>query len=218
MSLKNKKNVVITGASGQVGSELVKILKSKFNIIPIVRSVNSDVSNLNYFCCKDLADKNESIRTFNKIIHKVHSIDCLINVAGGFDMGSPVEQQDWSEMFKINFSTMLNATSCVLKHMKNNKGGKIINFGSVAGINGMGMAGPYSASKAAVHNLSRTINLEVSDLISSHLLVLTIIDTKLNRQAMPDSDFSTWISTQSIAEKISLIMNNQISDEIIYFE
>ena len=44
MSLKNK-NVVITGASGQVGSELVKILKSKFNIIPIVRSVNSDVSN-----------------------------------------------------------------------------------------------------------------------------------------------------------------------------
>ena len=118
MSLKNKKNVVITGASGQVGSELVKILKSKFNIIPIVRSVNSDVSNLNYFCCKDLADKNESIRTFNKIIHKVHSIDCLINVAGGFDMGNPVEQQDWSEMFKINFSTMLNATSCVLKHMK----------------------------------------------------------------------------------------------------
>ena len=210
MSLKNKKNVVITGASGQVGSELVKILKSKFNIIPIVRSVNSDVSNLNYFCCKDLADKNESIRTFNKIIHKVHSIDCLINVAGGFDMGSPVEQQDWSEMFKINFSTMLNATSCVLKHMKNNKGGKIINFGSVAG--------PYSASKAAIHNLSRTINLEVSDLISSHLLVLSIIDTKLNRQAMPDSDFSTWISTQSIAEKISLIMNNQISDEIIYFE
>ena len=35
---------------------------------------------------------------------------------------------------------------------------------------------------------------------------------------MPDSDFSTWISTQSIAEKISLIMNNQISDEIIYLE
>ena len=133
-------------------------------------------------------------------------------------MGSPVEQQDWSEMFKINFCTMLNATSCVLKHMKNNNGGKIINFGSVAGINGMGMAGPYSASKAAVHNLSRTINLEVSDSISSHLLVLSIIDTKLNRQAMPDSNFSTWISAQSIAEKISLIMNNQISDEIIYFE
>ena len=35
---------------------------------------------------------------------------------------------------------------------------------------------------------------------------------------MPDSDFSTWISTQSIAEKISLIINNQTTDEIIYFE
>ena len=164
MSLKNKKNVVITGASGQVGSELVKILKSKFNIIPIVRTCQFGCFKFKLlFTCKDLADKNESIETFNKIIHKVHSIDCLINVAGGFDMGSPVEQQDWSEMFKINFSTMLNATSCVLKHMKNNKGGKIINFGSVAGINGMGMAGPYSASKAAVHNLSRTINLEVSE-------------------------------------------------------
>ncbi len=216
--MKNKKNVIITGASGQVGLKLVKILKSEFNIIPIVRSLVQDNSNLNYFCCKDLADKNETIKTFNKIIHEYDVIDCLINVAGGFDIGSPIEQQDWNKMFKINFSTMLNATSCVLSHMKSKKGGKIINFGSVAGFDGMGMAAPYSASKAAVHNLSKTINLEVSSSISSHLLVLSIIDTKLNRQAMPDSDFSTWISTQSIAEKISLIINNQTTDEIIYFE
>tara|TARA_Y100000768_G_scaffold219083_1_gene165164 strand:+ start:7980 stop:8636 length:657 start_codon:yes stop_codon:yes gene_type:complete len=218
MSLKNKKNVVITGASGQVGLELVKILKSEFNIIPIIRSYPKDDLNIKYFSCRDLADKDESIMTFNKIVHEYQSIDCLINVAGGFDIGYPIEQQDWDKMFDVNFLTMLNATSYVLKYMKSNNGGKIINFGSVAGIDGMGMAAPYSASKAAVHNLSKTINLEAPSSISSHLLVLSIIDTKVNREAMPDSKFSTWTSIKSIAEKITLIINDHVTDQIIYFD
>ncbi len=86
MNLKNKKNVIITGASGQVGAELVKALKSEFNIIPIARSASKDDSELKYFCCKNLADKDESYKTFNEIIDEYQSIDCLINVAGGFNM------------------------------------------------------------------------------------------------------------------------------------
>ena len=218
MNLKNKKNIIITGASGQVGSELVEFLKLEFNIIPVVRSRGCDDSNLKYFYCKNLANKDECNKTFKEIINNYKSIDCLINVAGGFDMGEPVENQNWESMFDINFNTTLNAISCVLRNMKDNNYGKIINFGSVAGIDGMGMAGPYSASKAAVHNLSQTINLETPSSISSYVFILSIIDTLINRKAMPDADFSNWISTKSIAEKISLIMDNKESDDLIYFD
>ena len=68
MNLKNKKNIIITGASGQVGTELVKGLKSEFNIIPIVRSAPKDDLGLKYFYCKNLADK-----------------DCLIVITSGPD-------------------------------------------------------------------------------------------------------------------------------------
>ena len=218
MNLKNKKNIIITGASGQVGLELIRLLESEFNIIPIVRSVKDSKLEAGYFYCKNLADKDQCLKTFNQIINSHKSIDCLINVAGGFDMGEPIENQDWELMFDINFKTTLNASSCILKHMKDNNYGKIINFGSVAGIDGMGMAAPYSASKAAVHNLSKTINLETPQSISSHLLVLSIIDTAVNREAMPDASFDDWISVNSIADKISLIVNNKESDELIYFD
>ena len=218
MNLKNKKNIIITGASGQVGTELVKGLKSEFNIIPIVRSAPKDDLGLKYFCCKNLADKDESLKIFNNIVAEYQSIDCLINVAGGFDMGQPIENQDWQSMFNINFQTTLNATSHILKNMKDNNYGKIINFGSVAGIDGMGMAAPYSVSKAAVHNLSKTTNLETPDCISSHVFVLSIIDTAINREAMPDADFSSWISIQSISEKIISIINNEELNDLIYFD
>ena len=175
MNLKNKKNIIITGASGQVGSELVKLLKSEFNVIPIVRSIKNNDTEIKYFCCKNLANKDECLATFEEIAQHHETIDCLVNVAGGFDMGEVVENQNWEQMLNINFHTMLNATSCVLKNMKNNNYGKIINFGSIAGVEGMGMAGPYSVSKAAIHNLSKTINLETPSYISSHVLVLSII-------------------------------------------
>ena len=133
-------------------------------------------------------------------------------------MGEPIEKQDWESMFNINFNTTLNAISCVLRNMKDNNYGKIINFGSIAGIDGMGMAGPYSASKAAVHNLSKTTNLETPESISSHVFVLSIIDTSVNREAMPDADFSSWISIQSISEKIISIINNEELNDLIYFD
>tara|TARA_B100000700_G_scaffold30900_1_gene29698 strand:+ start:528 stop:1184 length:657 start_codon:yes stop_codon:yes gene_type:complete len=218
MNLKNKKNIIITGASGQVGSGLVELLKTEFNVIPIVRSIKNDDTQSKYFSCKNLANKDECLATFDEIIKQYKTIDCLINVAGGFDMGEIIENQSWEQMLNINFHTMLNATSCVLKNMKKNNSGKIINFGSVAGVEGMGMAGPYSVSKAAVHNLSKTINLETPRHISSHVLVLSIIDTLINREAMPDADFSTWISIESIAEKISMIINNKESNELLYFD
>ncbi len=218
MNLRNRKNIIITGANGQVGLEIFELLNVDFNIIPIVRSTQQNQSKSSYFICEDLSNKNECEKTFNKIFEVYPKIDALINIAGGFDIGKPIESQDWEKMFKINFQTMLNATSCTLKNMKDNNGGKIINFGSVAGIDGMGMAGPYSASKAAVHNLSKTINLESPPSVSSYVLVLSIINTKINREAMPNSKFSEWISIKSISEKISSIVNNEESDDLIYFD
>ena len=113
MNLKNKKNIIITGASGQVGAELIRLLESEFNIIPIVRSIKSTDTELKYFLCKDLANKNECDLTFKKIVKDYKSIDCLVNVAGGFDMGAPIEKQNWENMFN-DFLALILPYECEL--------------------------------------------------------------------------------------------------------
>ena len=63
-------------------------------------------------------------------------------------------------MFDLNFKSVLNCCRRILPIFKKQKFGRIINFGSVAGIEGIASAGPYAVGKAAVINLSKTIAKE----------------------------------------------------------
>ena len=51
MNLRNRKNIIITGANGQVGLEIFELLNVDFNIIPIVRSTQQNQSKSSYFIC-----------------------------------------------------------------------------------------------------------------------------------------------------------------------
>ena len=216
MNLKNKKNVIITGASGQVGLGLIDLLKSTYNVITISRNKISS-QNIISFECKDLSNKDETNMTFKEIFEKFKNIDILINAAGGFDMGEQVENQEWKNMMDINFYTMLNSTINVLPIMKKNHFGRIINFGSVAAISGMALATPYCVSKAAVHSFTQSLSLELSDNVTCNVLVPSIIDTQTNREAMPNTDRSDWVTIQEIADKISEIINSKGSGKLILF-
>ena len=75
-------------------------------------------------------------------------------------------------------------------------------MGALAAINGMPLAGPYCASKAAVHSLTQTIALENCNGVTCNAIVPGIIDTPANRNNMPDVNHSGWVTLEALAQKI----------------
>ncbi len=163
---------------------------------------------------------SESLQVaIGEIISRVGQIHVWINIIGGFDMGQTVEDFDhrnWERMLDINFKTALYSTQAILPHFKKFQQGRLINFGSAAVETNMAMAAPYLVSKSAVHTLTRACASELSGEISCNAILPRTIDTPKNRAAMPDADFSTWVSPLVIAEKIKMLIEGSSNGELIH--
>ena len=87
--------------------------------------------------------------------------------------------------------------------MRSAKAGRIIAIGSRAAENPGPTVGAYSASKAALVSLIRTVALENKDAgITANTILPGTIDTPANRKAMPGADTTTWVQPASIASLI----------------
>ena len=84
--------------------------------------------------------------------------------------------------------------------------GRIVTIGAMAGLSAPAGFGPYAASKAAVMRLTESLAQEVRKAgITVNCLLPSIIDTPQNREAMPNADFSEWVTPAAIAEVIGFL-------------
>jgi NAD(P)-dependent dehydrogenase (short-subunit alcohol dehydrogenase family) len=103
-------------------------------------------------------------------------------------------------MFELNVNSAFHIIRAVLPHMRKAGSGRIIAIGSRAAESpGVGV-GAYSASKAALVSLMRTVALENKDAgITANVILPGTIDTPANRKAMPSADTSQWVQPVDIA-------------------
>lgn len=217
-------NCVVTGARGNVGKALVgRLLAGNGNVSGIDYGPGQnpvrEQDRYSYYEA-DLIDNEDNARVVSSVLKRMVTVQAWINVVGGFAMGPPVgesTEKDWESMINLNFHTALKCCHHILPHMKSNGFGRIINFGSVAGENGMANAGPYVVGKAAVMAVSKTIALEGSEHdITCNAIVPTIIDTPQNREAMPDADFSQWTQPECIADTIIELLESGRNGEMVH--
>merc|ERR1711991_695927 len=115
-------------------------------------------------------NKNEAKKTINKIIKKYKSsilniikkqgpIDILVNNASNDQRHSleKITEKYWDDRMAINLKHYLFAIQSVKKSMIKNKGGSIINLGSVSWVRGAVMFPAYSTAKAGIHGLTRSL-------------------------------------------------------------
>ena len=127
----------------------------------------------------------------------------LAYTVGGFAGGQPLTETD-DATFQRMFALNLNATFYLLRSaipvMRKSGQGRIIAIGSRAAEEpGVGV-GAYSASKAVMVSLIRTVAIENRDVgITANVILPGTIDTPANRKAMPKADFSTWVHPGNIA-------------------
>jgi NAD(P)-dependent dehydrogenase (short-subunit alcohol dehydrogenase family) len=211
---------VITGAGGAVGRQLVKTFHDRGSrVVAILHGSKNELVEVepNHFTIEgDLIDGESTRRIMETILGRFGQIDVLINAAGGFQAGKPVEEtsmEQWKTMLSINFITTLNCCRIVLPEMKKRDKGKIINFGSTPGEEGMAEASAYAVSKAAVHALTKSISKETRDLnIDSVVVLPETIDTPNNRKAMPDADPDTWLKPEDLARQLATLIEQDQFD------
>ena len=168
INLKNK-NIIVTGASGGIGNSIVETLsmcganilasgtneekleklKSKFDSIKILKF---DIS---------LTDKIESfIEDATNLLGG--SLDCTVNNAGITldNLGIRMNIDEWKKVIDVNLTATFLMSKFSIKKMLKNKSGKVINITSIVGHTGnLGQAN-YTASKAGIVAMSKTLAIE----------------------------------------------------------
>ena len=167
-SLKNK-NIIVTGASGGIGNSIVEKLhvnganilatgtriekleelKKKFDNIKILKF---DIS------------QHEKIEEFinNATEELGGSLDCIVNNAGitKDNLTIRMSLEEWTNVIDVNLTSTFLMCKYSIKKMLKNKSGKIINITSVVGHTGNVGQANYTASKAGIVAMSKSLAIE----------------------------------------------------------
>lgn len=214
----SNKVVFIAGGTGAFGRTLVKkFLDSGAKTIASFRneteaaklkSANPQAEIIKL----DISSETEILKMVPLLIGKFAKIDVLVNTVGGYLGGKNVTQlgeEEWDAMMNLNLKSAFLISKHMIPVMKSGNGGKIIHVSSRTGLKSDGYDSAYAASKAALIRFVDSISQEFrEDKININCILPTIIDTEANRRAMPNADFSKWLSPEDLANVVLFLCSS----------
>jgi NAD(P)-dependent dehydrogenase (short-subunit alcohol dehydrogenase family) len=159
-----KKIILISGISSGFGKETARLLAENGHIVYGTVRSNTLSDTLVHYLTMDLTDTASIKNAVSAVVEKEGRIDVLINNAG-MHTGGPVETSPLENIrlqIETNFLGMVSLIREVLPHMRNQRGGTIINFSSIGGLMGLPFQSYYSASKFAIEGFSEALRMEVN--------------------------------------------------------
>ena len=167
-NLKNK-NIIVTGASGGIGNSIVENLnKNGANILATgtrtekLEELKKKFNNIKIL--KFDISQHEKIKEFieNATQELGGSLDCIVNNAGitKDNLTIRMSLEEWSKVININLTSTFLMCKYSIKKMLKNKSGKIINITSVVGHTGNVGQANYTASKAGIVAMSKSLAIE----------------------------------------------------------
>jgi len=200
---------LITGANGGLGTHVTKgLLDAGFTVVGLsLRIQPSDFDHPNFIALPTaLNSRDAAKKAVDSVIARCGKIDVLAHLVGGFAGGQTVADTDdttWQRMFDANLNSAFHILRAVIPEMRKAGGGRIIAIGSRAAEDPGPKVGAYSASKAALVSLIRTVALENKDSgITANVILPGTMDTPANRKDMPGADVSQWVQPASVASLI----------------
>ncbi|HVM86903.1 MAG TPA: SDR family NAD(P)-dependent oxidoreductase [Puia sp.] len=213
------KNIIITGANGNLGTATVKkFLDSGYRVIAVDGKDDHLLfakSNTNFeFHSINLVDENETGLFVQSVIQKNLRVDGALMLVGGFAMGKVIETTgtDIQKQFSLNFDTAYFLARPLIGHMQQNGYGRLVFIGARPAINpaqGKDVIA-YALAKSLLFRLVEFINEENKGKnITASVVVPSTIDTVINRKSMPDANPDNWVKPEQLAEVLEFICSEK---------
>ena len=181
------KKVLVTGATGSIGAEIVKEYAKNGFFVYIHYNSNQkkaqnlleEIDNKGELISFDIKDK-ESIKNSLENL----DVDVLINNAGIIkdNLFFFMSDDEWEDVINTNLNGNFYITKIISKNMMMNKRGSIVNIASISGVSGNAGQANYSASKGGIIALTKTLCLELGRYnIRVNALAPAIIESEMTK-------------------------------------
>jgi NAD(P)-dependent dehydrogenase (short-subunit alcohol dehydrogenase family) len=161
----------------------------------------------------DITDERAAEEFVGGVLSRHGKVDALVNTVGGYVGGVKLwelETKAFDAMLALNLRSGYALARAVVPAMLKQKHGAIVNVAAKAAFDHGAGASAYAASKAAAVAMMDSLAAEVKGTgVRVNSILPSIIDTAVNRQAMPDADFTAWPKPEEIAQVILFLCSDQ---------
>ena len=215
----NGKVALVTGANGGLGSYVTEaLLDAGASVVGVSRKIQQSDFNSSSFTAlpAEISTAAGAQSMVDSVVTRFGRLDVVVHTVGAFAGGQSIAETDdatFERMFELNLNSTFYLLRAVLPVMRQTGNGRIIAIGSRAALEpGVGV-GVYSASKAAMVSLIRTVALENKDAgITANVILPGTMDTPANRKAIPNADVSKWVQPANVASLITWLAGDAGKD------
>ena len=154
----------------------------------------------------DVTDESEVNKFIEGIVARHGRLDAMVNTVGGYTGSVKLWELDtktFEQMLALNLRSGYALSRAAVRVMLKQRSGAIVNVAAKAAIDHGAGAAAYAASKAAAVAMIDSLAEDLKGTgIRANSVLPSIIDTEVNRKAMPKADFAKWPKPEDIARVI----------------
>ncbi|HET9527188.1 MAG TPA: glucose 1-dehydrogenase [Pyrinomonadaceae bacterium] len=200
LELKGKVAVVVGGTSGigraiahglaQAGADVVPTSRRADQVEAAAREIEN-FGQRSLRVSSDVSDRASLERLLAETIQAFGKVDILVNSAGRTKRAPTIDfpEDDWNAIIDTNLNGTLRACQVFGKHMLERESGSIINIASLSTFVALHEVAAYSASKAAVGSLTKSLAVEWSSRgVRVNAIAPGVFRTALNHKLLDETE------------------------------
>jgi NAD(P)-dependent dehydrogenase (short-subunit alcohol dehydrogenase family) len=204
----SERHVVITGAGGALGAAVVEALLADGATVhaPIMEAAWTGDPRV-------IATPGRTLTDEMQVAHYYASLPSLwasIHLVGGFAMTAIADATfaEFETQWRLNTATCFLTCREAVRAIRRSggDGGRIVNVGARPAVQPIGGMISYATAKAGVAAITQNLAAEVvAERILVNAVLPSIMDTPVNRRAMPNADITKWPTTAEVARAIAFL-------------
>jgi len=206
--------VIVAGGGGELGRAVVVSLVGRGHAVVAVDRNEDKLGALPDGVHRELADATDATVVgplIDRIVSDMGPPDILVNTLGAFFPGQAVDTtpDQLQTMLDVNLGAALWLSKAVVPHMSRRRSGVIVHVSARPGIDPTYGMAAYGASKAALIQLTRGLDVELRPMgIRVNCIVPQIIDTERNRKGLPEEMLVHAVEPQALADIIAFLVSD----------